>query len=93
MIIIKLKTTSGGLKYSSLSKWASNLFASNAASMVVVFANILQESGPKHKGYIDFFKPQIDYIFGDNPAGVNYVVGEEENSPRAVHTMWSLRNF
>ena len=30
-------------------------------------------------------KSQIDYILGDNPAGVNYIVGAEENSPRSVH--------
>ena len=53
--------------------------------MVAIFASILPESDSKRKEYIDFVKSQIDYILGDNPAGVNYVVGAEENSPRAVH--------
>ena len=56
----------------------------NHASMVAVFANLLPESDPKRKGYIDFVKSQIDYILGDNPTGVNYVVGAEVNSPREV---------
>ena len=80
--IITQKKTPGGLWYSSLSQWALNSYA---ASMVAVFASILPESDSKRKGYIDFVKSQIDYILGDNPAGINYVVGAEENSPRAVH--------
>ena len=83
--IIKQPTTPGGLWYSSLSEWASNRYAANAASMVAVFASILPEDDPKRKGYIDFVKSQIDYILGDNPAGVNYVVGAEDNSPKCVH--------
>ena len=83
--IITQPKTPGGLWYSSLSQWASNRYAANAASMVAVFANILPESDPKRKGYIDFVKSQIDYILGDNPAGINYVVGAEENSPKSVH--------
>lgn len=84
--VIKAPKTAGGLWYDqALSQWASNRYAANAAAMVAVFASILPESDPKRKGYIDFVKSQIDYILGDNPAGVNYVVGAEKNSPRAVH--------
>ena len=79
-------TTPGGLWYEAgLSQWASNRYAANAASMVAVFANFLEESDEKRKKYINFVKSQIDYILGDNPAGVNYVVGAEENSPKSVH--------
>ena len=53
--------------------------------MLAVFANMLPEGNEKREKYINFVKSQIDYILGDNPAGVNYVVGAEENSPRAVH--------
>ena len=83
--IISQPKTPGGLWYSSLSQWASNRYAANAASMVATFASILPETDPKRQKYIDFVKSQIDYILGDNPAGVNYVVGAEVNSPRAVH--------
>ena len=84
--ILSQPRTPGGLWYDqNLSQWASNRYASNAAAVVAAFANILDESDPKRKEYIDFVKSQIDYILGDNPAGVNYVVGAEENSPKAVH--------
>ena len=83
--VLKQKRTPGGLWYSELSQWASNRYAANAAAMVAVFASILPETDEKRKGYIEFVKSQIDYILGDNPAGVNYVVGAEVNSPRAVH--------
>ena len=84
--LIKTSTTKGGLYFvPNLSQWASNRYAANAASMLLVFSSILPESNSKRKEYIDFAKSQIDYILGDNPAGVNFVVGTEENSPKAVH--------
>jgi len=84
--ILQKPKTDGGLFYDpGLSTWASNRYAANAASMLGMFANILSEDDPKRQTYIDFVKSQIDYILGDNPAGVNYVVGAEENSPKDVH--------
>jgi len=84
--ILTQPRTPGGLWYDDgLSVWASNRYAANAASMVAVLANFLPESDEKRKKYIDFVKSQIDYILGDNPAGVNYVVGAEDNSPKSVH--------
>ena len=84
--ILKQQKTPGGLWYDkNLSQWASNRYAANAASMLALFASFLPESDSKRKEYIDFVKSQIDYILGDNPAGVNYVVGAEDNSPKAVH--------
>ena len=55
------------------SEWAYNRYVANSASMVAVFASIFPESDSKSKGFIGFVKSQIDYILGDNPAGVNYV--------------------
>ena len=62
-----------------------NRYAANAASVCAVLAKYLPEGDSKRKAYIDFTKSQIDYILGDNPAGINYVVGAEENSPKSVH--------
>ena len=85
-LIISQKRTEGGLYYpGGLSSWASNRYASNAASMLIMYATILSDDDPKKETYINFAKQQIDYMLGDNPAGVNYVVGAEENSPKAVH--------
>jgi len=84
--ILSQKKTPGGLWYDTqLSMWASNRYAANAACMVGMFASILPESDPKRKSYIDFVQSQINYMLGDNPAKVNFVVGAEENSPKAVH--------
>ena len=84
--VIAQPTTPGGLWYDDgLSIWASNRYAANAASMVAIFANYLPESDNKRNDYIKFVKSQIDYILGDNPEGINYVVGAEDNSPKSVH--------
>ena len=84
--IISQPKTPGGLWYSTvLSMWASNRYAANGASMIAIYANMLPDSDAKRKKYVDFVKSQIDYILGDNPAKVNYVVGAEDNSPKSVH--------
>ena len=84
--IISQPRTPGGLWYSKgLSAWASNRYAANGACMVAFFANTLPDDDPKKKEYINFIKSQIDYILGDSPAKVNYVVGAEKNSPKSVH--------
>ena len=84
--ILTQPKTPGGLWYDTqLSKWGSNRYAANAASMLAVFANMLPLDNPKREKYINFVKSQIDYMLGENPAGVNYVVGAEENSPKSVH--------
>jgi len=84
--ILTQPRTPGGLWYdSNLSKWASNRYASNAAAMLAMFANYLPKSDSKRSKYVEFVKQQTDYILGDNPANINYVVGAESNSPKAVH--------
>ena len=84
--ILRKGYTPGGLWYDpELSMWGSNRYAANAASMVGMFASMLPETDPKRKEYIEFVQKQINYMLGDNPAKVNYVVGAEENSPKAVH--------
>ncbi|ORX57763.1 putative cellulase, partial [Piromyces finnis] len=78
--------TPGGLWYDDgLSMWGSNRYASNAASMLAMFANYLPKSDPKRAKYVEFVQQQTNYILGDNPAKINYVVGAEANSPKAVH--------
>ena len=78
--------TPGGLYfYPALSRWGSNRHASNAASNLLFFANFLPDSDKRKQEYIDFGESQINYILGDNPLNINYVVGAEENSPKSVH--------
>ena len=92
--ILEQPKTPGGLYYDpGVSTWASNRYAANAASMLAMFANILPESDPKRQTYIDFVKSQIDYILGDNPAGIDYVVGAGKNSPKDVHHRGASGNY
>ena len=78
--------TPGGLYYyESLSRWGSNRHASNAASNLLFFANFLPDSDERKQTYIEFAEGQMNYILGDNPLHINYVVGAEENSPKSVH--------
>ncbi len=63
-----LETTPGGLKY--LHYWGCLRYA--AASSMVAAIYYKQNPDPK---YIDMLKTQIDYILGDNPANISYVVG------------------
>jgi len=92
--LLNEKRTPGGLYYNEgLSTWASNRYAANAASMVAMFANILPEDDSKRSEYIDFVKSQIDYILGDNPEGVDYVVGASEKSPKDVHHRGASGNY
>ena len=83
--ILDTPTTPGGLYYCSKSDWGSNRHAANAAAALAFLAKILPESDSKRKEYIKFVQNQINYILGDNPLGVNFVVGAEENSPKSVH--------
>jgi len=53
--------------------------------MLGMMANYLPKDDPRRAKYVDFVKGQTDYILGDNPAGVNFVVGAEANSPKSVH--------
>jgi len=63
-----IQTTPGGLKY--LDYWGVLRYAA-AASMV---AGIYYKQNPNN-GYLDLLKSQIDYILGDNPEKMSYVVG------------------
>jgi len=84
--VLKQPKTPGGLwYYDGLSIWGANRYASNAAAMVAMFANYLPKSDSKRAQYVDFVQKQTNYILGDNPAKVNYVVGAEASSPKSVH--------
>ena len=92
--IVDCKKTPGGLCFfDNLSRWGSNRYAANAVSMLAFFSNILPETDAKRPKYIEFLQKQINYILGDNPLGINYVVGAEENSPKSVHHRASSSTF
>ena len=84
--ILDQPRTPGGLYfYPSLSRWGSNRHAANAAANLAFFANFLPTSDSQRQEYIDFAESQMNYILGENPLGINFVVGAEKNSPKSVH--------
>jgi hypothetical protein len=84
--ILDTDRTPGGLFFvPSLSRWGSNRHAANAASNLLFLANILPDYDENKQEYIKFGESQINYILGDNPLNINYVVGAEANSPKSVH--------
>ena len=84
--ILDNQRTPGGLYfYPSLSRWGSNRHAANAGVNLLFFANTLPKSDSKRQAYVDFAESQMNYILGDNPLGINFVVGAEKNSPKSVH--------
>jgi len=85
-LMVNYKTTPGGLWYdTNLSMWASNRYAANAAFTVAMLSTTMDANDSKRQQYVKFVKKQIDYILGDNPAKVDYVVGADPSSPKAVH--------
>jgi len=80
------KTTPGGLWFDTdLSVWGSNRYACDAAFTVAMVASVMDKSDSKRDQYVKFIQKQVDYIQGDNPAKVNYIVGAEPSSPKSVH--------
>jgi len=85
-LMVNYKTTPGGLWYdTNLSAWGSNRYASNAAFTVAMVASTMDKNDSKRKQYVKFIQKQVDYIQGDNPAKVDYVVGADPSSPKSVH--------
>ena len=85
-VILDNERTPGGLYFvPGMSRWGSNRHASNAASNLIFLANVLPDSDERKEEYVKFCEGQINYILGDNPLHINYVVGAEENSPKSVH--------
>ena len=84
-LILSQERTPGGLYYyPSLSRCGSNRYAANAALNLLFLANILSDSDERKQTYIEFGESQINYILGDNPLHINYVLGAEDNSPKSV---------
>lgn len=74
----RIRTTPGGLKY--LDSWGVCKYPAAESFVQLVY---YKETGQQK--YLDFAKSQIDYILGDNPNNMSYVVGFGENYPKYPH--------
>jgi len=80
------KLTKGGLLYyKEASGLASLNPALNAAMLLRRYAAIATTSD-KRNAYLQFASGQVDYLLGNNPMSVPYVVGTNPNSPRNPHS-------
>ncbi len=71
-------TTPGGLKL--LSAWGPLKYAVNESMIALLY---YKQTGKNV--YRDFAKSQIDYILGDNPGNMSYIIGFGENFPKHPH--------
>jgi len=78
--------TPGG--QAQLSQWGSNRYSANTAFIALVYSDYLKAKEPSSSRintYYDFAVGQIEYIMGNNPNGIPYQIGYNENSPKNPH--------
>lgn len=87
-----VRTTPAGLLY--VADWNNMQYVTSSAFLLAVYADYLAVSGRQLKcpdgevspsEMIRFVRRQVDYVLGDNPASMSYMVGYGENFPRRVH--------
>ncbi|KFK22234.1 hypothetical protein AALP_AAs42893U000400 [Arabis alpina] len=91
----KFKRTSGGLIQLNHGDPQPLQYAANAAFLAALYSDYLDAAdtpgwycGPNFYStdvLREFSKSQIDYILGDNPRGMSYVVGFGKRYPKHVH--------
>jgi endoglucanase len=74
----QLKTTPGGMKY--LHQWGPLKYTAAESFLALVY----NKTNPNQK-YVNFAKSQIDYILGNNPNKMSYMVGFGANYPQFPH--------
>ncbi len=74
----RLKTTPAGLKY--LDSWGVCKYPAAESMVQLVYYKYFGD-----QKCLDFAKSQIDYILGDNPNNMSYVVGFGDNYPKQPH--------
>ena len=79
--------TSGGFAHRA--DWGSVPVTSSAAYL----AQLYNDTVTQDSRYSDFANNQVDYILGDNPANLSYMVGFGENYPERPHHRGSAPNL
>ncbi len=72
--------TSGGLAW--LSQWGSLRYSSTTAFIAGVYSDTVNDKGDR---YSNFAENQIDYILGENPNNLSYMVGFGDSYPLNPH--------
>ncbi|KAF5201066.1 Endoglucanase [Thalictrum thalictroides] len=87
-----IKTTPAGLSW--FNEWNNLQYTSSAAFIATVYANHIGRNGIQMTcadgdvtpdELIAYAKSQVDYILGENPSGISYMVGYGSNYPTHIH--------
>ncbi|MFZ5988216.1 MAG: glycoside hydrolase family 9 protein [Bacillota bacterium] len=78
----KIKYSPGGLAH--LDKWGALRYASNAAFLAFVYSDWTSDAVLKQR-YHSFAVSQMNYILGDNPNKISYLIGFGEKWPKNPH--------
>jgi hypothetical protein len=73
-----VSTSNGGLKI--LDSWGTLRYTSAQCMLSLVYYKLYKDESAK-----SFAKSQIDYILGDNPANMSYIIGFGSNYPKHPH--------
>jgi len=77
--------TPGGLFVNANSEWGSLRRATAMAASLIFYTHTLPEGNELREMAKKFAKSQADYVQGENPLGIDFVVGADASSPKAVH--------
>ena len=79
--------TGGGFAHRA--DWGSVPVTSSAAFLAQLYSDTVESNS----AYSDFATNQVDYILGDNPAGLSYMVGFGDKYPQSPHHRGSAPNI
>lgn len=77
--------TPGGIAVVDSSGWGVNRYAANLAFLSLRYADVIGPDHSLYDRYQSFGKQQIDYILGDNPLNLSYLIGYGDDYPTNVH--------
>lgn len=82
----RIRYTPGGLAW--LDQWGSLRYSANTALLALIYSDWLSANGldpERSNRYRTFAERQLNYMLGDNPAGVSYEAGFGKQPPKNPH--------
>ncbi|WP_026973024.1 glycoside hydrolase family 9 protein [Aliagarivorans marinus] len=91
----RISYTPGGLAF--LDTWGAARYSSNTSFLALLYSDYLKAEGlntAKAQTYYDFAYSQLEYILGNNPLGISYLIGYGDFHPtkphhRTAHGAWN----
>lgn len=82
----RIRYTPGGLAF--LDTWGAARYTSNTSFLALIYSDYLKAANKnlsKANTYYDFARSQIEYLLGDNPMNMSYLIGYGDVFPVAPH--------